>query len=191
MPMQPIWKRCRAEPEPRGSAAPGRGGCQSRAGRPKLARIVVHHFKDAAAMDTLILFPAEDAFALTAVDLLAALPGQPVTLAAVQTPAKQLAGGLAERVERVFTLPDWPFGPQKGIQPPDPGSPDHARIARFLRQGFDRVLVFDWSLAPLAALMPPGMGRFLVLDDWRGACGPLTSTRTGSGVGAALSLTKA
>ncbi len=117
-------------------------------------------------MDTLILFPAEDAFALTAVDLLAALPGQPVTLAAVQTPAKQLAGGLAERVERVFTLPDWPFGPQKGIQPPDPGSPDHARIARFLRQGFDRVLVFDWSLAPLAALMPPGMGRFLVLDDW-------------------------
>jgi len=117
-------------------------------------------------MDTLILFPAEDAFALTAVDLLELLSGQSVTLAAVSTPTRQLAADLTDRVERVFTLPDWPFSPQQGFQPLDPDNPDHARIARFLRQGFGRVLVFDWSLAPLAALLPPGLERFLVLDDW-------------------------
>lgn len=121
-------------------------------------------------MDILFLFPAEDSLARVAVELSRAVTGAApmmnCTLAAVQTPSSGLPAYLAQDVQQTFDLPGWPFDTTNGLRLPDQHHPAMRSLTRTLRGRFDRVVLFGWQLAPLAALLPADTERFLALNKW-------------------------
>ena len=119
----------------------------------------------------LFLFSSGESISRTAMDLAHVLSGRSTayryTTAAVQTPAQKLPEPVDPDIDRVFTLPNWPFSETEGVHlPAEEDHPDFRALSQYIQSGFDHVFLFGWPLAPLISVLPGNVSATLVINEW-------------------------